>query len=117
LTTRVVNVRNYKPYSSYWYNQPSNSQYVYIGRAVRRGPVQNHIPINSKWHNPYPIPKEDRNNMAKRLEVIRQHKEYLLNSGLLSQVHELKDKVLGCWCKPLPCHGDTLAELANRLTD
>lgn len=24
---------------------------------------------------------------------------------------KLKDKVLGCWCKPLSCHGDVLVEL------
>ena len=23
----------------------------------------------------------------------------------------LKGKVLGCWCKPLPCHGDVLLKL------
>ncbi len=22
-------------------------------------------------------------------------------------------EVLGCWCSPLPCHGDVLVELAN----
>jgi hypothetical protein len=26
---------------------------------------------------------------------------------------KLKDKVLGCFCKSKPCHGDTLAELAD----
>ena len=25
----------------------------------------------------------------------------------------LKGKVLGCWCKPGPCHGDVLARIAN----
>ena len=54
--------------------------------------------------------------MVERQEVIHLiAKEYLANSGLLDQIHELKDKILGCWCKPLPCHGDILAELANRL--
>jgi hypothetical protein len=32
---------------------------------------------------------------------------------LLAQIPELKDKVLGSYCKPKPCHGDTLAELAD----
>lgn len=27
---------------------------------------------------------------------------------------ELKGKILGCWCAPLPCHGDVLAEIANQ---
>lgn len=26
---------------------------------------------------------------------------------------ELRSKVLGCWCKPGPCHGDILARIAN----
>jgi hypothetical protein len=24
---------------------------------------------------------------------------------------DLKGKVLGCWCKPMPCHGDILLQL------
>ena len=28
---------------------------------------------------------------------------------------ELKDKVLGCWCKPLACHGDVLADIADSI--
>ena len=31
--------------------------------------------------------------------------------GLMNNLHELKGKVLGCWCKPKPCHGDMLIEL------
>jgi hypothetical protein len=26
---------------------------------------------------------------------------------------ELRGKILGCWCAPLPCHADILAEVAN----
>jgi hypothetical protein len=26
---------------------------------------------------------------------------------------ELRGKVLGCWCKPGPCHGDILTRIAN----
>jgi hypothetical protein len=55
--------------------------------------------------------------MAERQEVIHKYEEENLpNSGLMSQLHKLKDKVLGCWSKLLPCHGDTPAELADRLT-
>ena len=109
MITSVVNVRDYEPYSSYWYNQPSDSQYVYIGRAGRRHPIP-----ESKWHNPFRL--KDPKDLAKRLEVIRLYKEeHLPGSGLLDQIHELENKILGCWCKPLPCHGDVLAELANQL--
>jgi hypothetical protein len=31
-----------------------------------------------------------------------------------SWLKPLKGKSLVCWCKPLPCHGDVLLELANR---
>ena len=32
----------------------------------------------------------------------------------MNDLHELKDKVLGCWCKPLSCHGDILVELIKK---
>ena len=28
----------------------------------------------------------------------------------MDRLPELKDKTLGCWCKPEKCHGDVLAE-------
>lgn len=31
------------------------------------------------------------------------------------RIHELKDKVLGCFCKPHPCHGDIIVEYLNNL--
>ena len=110
MVTKVVNVRDYKPYSKYWTNPPTNP-YVYIGRAVQYyGKVI--IPFESKWYNPKPI--KNSNDMAERLEAIRYYKEdYFPNSGLINQIHELKDKILGCWYKPDPCHGDFLVELAN----
>jgi len=30
---------------------------------------------------------------------------------------ELKGKRLGCWCAPLPCHGDILRELCELYRD
>lgn len=29
---------------------------------------------------------------------------------ILKHLEELRGKVLGCWCSPLPCHGDVLIE-------
>lgn len=71
---------------------------VYIGRP-------------SKWGNPFSIGKD-----GDRAEVIAKHREWLQHQPKLLQAikdGELTGKVLGCWCAPLPCHGDTLAELAN----
>ena len=68
---------------------------VYIGRP-------------SKWGNPFPIGDSTRD------EVISRYREYVLSRPeLLESLHELKGKVLGCWCKPKPCHGDVLVELCE----
>lgn len=32
---------------------------------------------------------------------------------ILKTLSTLKGKVLGCWCKPLSCHGDVLKELVD----
>jgi hypothetical protein len=86
--TKVVNV-NSEPYG------------VYIGRP-------------SIWGNPYSH-KEGTLAIYKtktRKESIEKYKEYLLNNEeLLKRLPELKGKVLGCHCKPLPCHGDILVDL------
>jgi hypothetical protein len=71
---------------------------VYIGRP-------------SKWGNPFEIGID-----GDRATVIEKYREYILNKPeLLKCLPELKNKVLGCWCKPKPCHGDVLAELVNNM--
>ena len=73
---------------------------VYIGRG-------------SKWGNIFVIGRD-----GNREEVIRKYREWILkNDYLLSCLEELKGKVLGCFCKPLACHGDVLVELINKLED
>src|SRR5690554_2738296 len=74
----------------------SNRYDVYIGRG-------------SKWGNPFIIGKH-----GSREEVIELYRQYVLgNPELRNSIPELKGKVLGCFCKPAPCHGDILAKLAN----
>ena len=71
---------------------------VYIGRG--------HC---SLWGNPFEIGKD-----GTRSEVIAKYREYLLGSPkLLALLPTLRGKILGCWCKPLACHGDVIAELAD----
>lgn len=71
---------------------------VYIGRP-------------SKWGNPFVIGMD-----GPPERVINKYREWILNQPkLLSEIHELKGKVLGCWCKPKPCHGDVLIELIAQL--
>jgi hypothetical protein len=70
---------------------------VYIGRP-------------SKWGNPFKIGPDET-----REQVIEKYREYILSRpDLIASLHELKGKRLGCWCKPKACHGDVLAELADK---
>ena len=53
-----------------------------------------------------------------RDEVIERYKRYFLkrikyDSDFRKAVKKLKGKVLLCWCRPLPCHGDVIAEWLN----
>ena len=79
--TRVVHV-NKEPYD------------VYIGRP-------------SKWGNPFII-----GTHGDRDEVIRKYEKWIrMQPALLSELNELKNKVLGCYCSPRACHGDVLIRL------
>jgi hypothetical protein len=94
MTTTVMNCTGGKRYYD-----------IYIGRWTYP------IPFNSKWHNPF---KEKDYGREKAIELFS---EYILKPEqkyLLECLPELKDKVLGCWCKPLPCHGDTLVQLVEK---
>jgi hypothetical protein len=77
---------------------------LYIGRKnASRGLGQ------SVWANPFPI-----NAGCTREQSIERFTQYLLGSPeLLARLDELRGKRLGCWCKPLGCHGDILAGLAD----
>lgn len=63
------------------------------------------------WGNPFKIGRD-----GTRAEVIGRYAELLLmNPQLrLRAKRELKGKRLGCYCKPLECHADLLADVAKR---
>jgi len=47
-----------------------------------------------------------------RDQVIRMYEIHLRHSpDLIAALPELAGKRLGCYCKPLPCHGDVLVRL------
>lgn len=82
--TRIINCRSDEPFD------------IYIGRP-------------SIWGNPFKIGKD-----GAREEVIAKYRQHVMSSPyLMSQLPELRGKTLACWCKPLPCHGDVLVELAG----
>lgn len=66
---------------------------IYIGRP-------------SKWGNPFEIGKD-----GDRLEVVKKYGVWFMTTNLINSLHELKGKKLGCFCKPLLCHGDFLVSL------
>ena len=84
---------------------------VYIGRQIYMGGWRL---SRSKWANPFTVKEYGSSD-----EVIRRYREFLLqNTELLEALKngELQGKVLGCWCKPGPCHGDVLVEESVRLS-
>jgi hypothetical protein len=64
------------------------------------------IDRSSRWGNPFFIgPNRDRDAVCDMYETYFEKCE---QSGKLD-INDLKDaKRLGCWCKPLRCHGDYL---------
>lgn len=74
----------------------------------------------SKWGNPF---SSKDNTLAKfkvatREEAIFNYEQWITKGDgmyLLQDLHELKGKVLGCWCHPKKCHGDILVKLVNKL--
>jgi hypothetical protein len=86
--TTVVN-KNKEPYD------------IYCGRG-------------SIWGNPYVIGKD-----GNRAEVIERYKEwfsFLIRDPLIkNELFNLRNKTLGCFCKPLSCHCDIIADYLNKL--
>lgn len=80
-------------------NKRNNHYDVYIGRG-------------SKWGNPFSHIYGYGIYCKDRYEAIQKYEEYIRNKPeLLADLHELKGKILGCFCKPKACHGDILIKL------
>lgn len=94
MTTRVVNLK-------------TESFDVFIGRPSIFG---NPMRIGEKVHQkPEPVTRE---------EAVAWYKEYFYarlktDPEFKRAVESLKGKVLGCYCKPLLCHGDVIVEYLN----
>ena len=79
---------------------------MYIGRRVEKGGWS--LP-QSDWQNPFTM------TCGGTARTCWLYESYLRTNrpDLLSRLSELDGKVLGCWCKPEPCHGDVLIKLLN----
>lgn len=108
MTTTVVNLK-------------SNQHDVYIGR--KKG-------LNSGQHfgNPFSHNPDWGIACVSREASILAYEQWLDGTGhenveperrlwILKNIHCLMDKSLGCFCKPLACHGDVLKKYADRLDD
>ena len=80
---------------------------VYVGRP-------------SKWGNPFSHKADSiaTVRVKTRVEAIESYGKWLLTQPeLISSLHELRGKVLGCWCYPHRCHGEILSRLANPMNE
>ena len=87
-------------------NLNKKSYDIYIGRP-------------GKWGNPFSSKEGTlaEFKVTSRTEAIEKHREWIIQQPfLMESLIELKNKKLGCFCKPKSCHGDTLVEFANQST-
>lgn len=94
MKTEVINVKNYK-----------GNDFVYIGRGTPFGNA-NSLTEDSK----------SRDSACDAYEYdFRQKIKY--NPSFKLQVLSLYGKKLGCSCVPLRCHGETIKQYLNQITD
>jgi hypothetical protein len=89
MKTTVINIKSGEPYD------------VLIGRP-------------SEWGNPFSHLKKSaaKFKVATRKEAVEKYREWIMTQPeLLNKLETLRGKRLGCYCKPLECHGDVLIEL------
>lgn len=72
------------------------------------------IDRSTRWGNPFTVTESH-----DRAAVLQEYEDWLRRAEskdalwVLGNVGMLKDKILGCWCAPLDCHGEVLARLAD----
>jgi hypothetical protein len=98
MATTVVNLAKGEAYDVY-IGRPGKGQDGYFGNPHTMGRI--YCPACQSWHDrPSAI-------AAYKKDFLKRVKE---DMEFFARVIELKDKRLGCFCSPLPCHGDVIAE-------
>lgn len=81
---------------------------------IRNSACDEYIGRGTPFGNPYRIGED-----GDRQQVIEKFKAYfykrLTDEGFRGKVLALKGKKLGCWCVPLACHGQIIAEYLESL--
>ena len=99
--TEVVNIRRDKEKVA---QAQAEGRYVAIHRPHKFGNPFTHL--DGRTHAKFKV--------ATRAEAIAAYARWIQTQPeLLAALPELKGKVLGCWCRPLSCHGQILARLAD----
>jgi len=105
--TTVVNVRKSGPHRHLVPWLADSGMLHYVGHAGNR-----HAWPESDFANPFV-----REAKTDRVAMVEHFRSWLdTRPDLLRRLRdgELTGRALGCWCAPLPCHADVLAELAGR---
>ena len=100
----VVNVKSVNKFTSY----------VYCGR----GSNVMGFDLGNLWSH-LNIPNKARYKTATREEAVSKHREYFilkyeLDPLFRKAINSLKGKTLSCYCAPLLCHAEVIAEYANK---
>lgn len=97
--TTVVNIKTQKPD-------------IYIGRGIN-GVIPN-PPENGCYGNPFSVEEYGRDGCISAFRIYfngRIEKDEDFRLAVLT----LKDKKLGCFCHPKPCHGDVYVEYLDQV--
>ena len=88
-----------------WPDRGTLDRVTYVGRAAPRQRL-----AGSPFGNPYRLDVD-----GTRAEVVERYRSWILTRPeLLARLHELRGRVLACWCgHDEACHADVLIELVD----
>lgn len=78
------------------------------------------IDRSTKWGNPFSHQSNTYTSAQFRVPTrnaaVASYERWIRDQPeLMAALPELRGKILGCWCKPLSCHGDVLLKLLDEL--
>lgn len=85
----------------------------YIGRGwMPKAPTGKVQPVQAGLGNPFVI-----DGLRTRARAIEEYEAWARSqAGIMERIKALpEDAVLGCWCRPQPCHGDVIIKIWKEL--
>jgi hypothetical protein len=114
-TIANVKVKHIRPTYKTLSNWMENPNHEYIGRGGVVFINKERFPKkSSQWANPFKVKKEGRDKCLELYDIWLREK---IDREGTDELKKLKNKVLGCWCKPDKCHGDILIKILNEIED